>query len=363
MTAMSQILSRLPNDRRGWRLFVSVVINVFLAVLLLVFVLIWALKSAGEQTASEAGSPVWIGVLFLFGISGAVGGVLAALQLTSLPDLIKSSDNHWNKNRTINIAIALLISGLGGVGGAGSALFVMLLDGKIKDNTLTDTNKLTYVSTGLIAGFLGFSLLKKIAEAFARAIQVKEEARDEAKKVVEVETQKLDARIKADELSNAVAQGLSAWYSRKPKSRFFEEALNRLVDARKEAPDHRSAAIVLANLYQLKGDLPKSVETVTDTLRAMKERKTENDDDVAALLYNRTCYLAGLLEQTHDPAERTQLEQRVYDDLARSFELDPKNAEEAEHDPDLEGVAKSPKVAELFRKLGIKRNGQNIGTT
>src|SRR5205807_1803555 len=112
-----------PEDWKGWGLLVSATINV--ALIVVAFALY--LGSSGSQIVDGEPNPaqptIWVAVLILFGISGAAGGILAALQLTDLPELMKSSELRMSRVRAANITLALAISAAGGIGGAGAALF------------------------------------------------------------------------------------------------------------------------------------------------------------------------------------------------------------------------------------------------
>lgn len=108
--------------------------------------------------------PGWTQIILCFGLAGAFGGILASIQHINLPSLLASSENeHWTRERMCNVVLALLIGAMGGVGGAGAALFVMLVDSKIKVPP-DDLGRLSAITSGLLGGFVGFQLLKRVAE-------------------------------------------------------------------------------------------------------------------------------------------------------------------------------------------------------
>lgn len=132
------------------------------------------LRSASEalkaSLRSQHGGPkgIWIPIVLLFICSGAAGGILSTLSLTDI-------EKVWNSRTALpfsfwkarDIGLSMLIGAAGGVGGAMTAVFVMSIDGKFKfpDNDgFDDAKVLTYIGTGLVSGFVGFRLIRGVAE-------------------------------------------------------------------------------------------------------------------------------------------------------------------------------------------------------
>ncbi len=91
-----------------------------------------AILAQTQQGNLELGTGTWALTLVLFCLSGAVESVLAALQYADVLRLMKHDRNLVKWNRLGNLVVGFGVSGLGGVGGAIAALFLMLADDKIK---------------------------------------------------------------------------------------------------------------------------------------------------------------------------------------------------------------------------------------
>ncbi|HEV8069236.1 MAG TPA: hypothetical protein VGP76_15965 [Planctomycetaceae bacterium] len=286
-------------------------------------------------------------VLILFAVSGAFGGVLGAIQLTDIPTLIRSPlSAHWNPFRAYNVMLGLIVSSLGGIGGAVAAMLVMALDNKIEFDKVTcaigEKNKLVYIGMGTVAGFIGFKLLGKIAERVGTWLQIKDEVKRQ------VERSASEERKRADELVAAITKGISAQV---PNARpaAISDAVTALEKVRTDAPDNRTVAMMLSWFYaDTEPKNPqKSVIILTETLAAMKSRGTEAAEHVADILYNRACFQYRLAEAAQG-AEKDKLRELVYKDLEESVRLRPDNARDAVEEP--EDFA-SMKAEDRFRKL------------
>ena len=279
------------------------------------------------RSFSSSTNPIWVEVLLLFGVSGAFGGILAAIQLARIPNLFKSSEYIWQMWRPANVALALLASAFGGVGGAGAAMYVMLLVGKIAKGSLEDLDRLTYVSTGLLAGFLGFSLLKKVAEGFGDALRL----RDVEDKVDQERKERL-----RNELATAVNLGRAAQNTKKPPTPEELATVNAAVEAltrmRKEFPADRSAAQILGWLLanRLEQRLQNAIEVLDSAVAALAEGGLQDSKDCARLMYNRACYhYRFAMDQTLAEAARADHKRRMYEDLARVLRIEPAMAGKA----------------------------------
>jgi tetratricopeptide (TPR) repeat protein len=297
----------------------------------------------------ELPTPVWVQILLCFGMSGAFGGILASMQLANLPDLLRSAQaDHWSLPRIFNVALALVISAFGGIGGASAALFVMLLDGKIKQN-LDDISRLTYVTSGLLAGFVGFQLLKRVAEGFAQALNAaKDVAGKEASRIVE-------PLQKRAELFEAITEGMVALQNKESvRKETIQEAIARLESIRKDFPENRRAAILLGRLYRhCMNDLQRAVEVLSDAKRGMDEKQNTKPDDEAAVLFNRACYNCLLSNNATTPLEKEELKNKGYADLELACKISPQNASQAATDADFGCIREEEKFRQLMAKYGV----------
>jgi len=289
----------------------------------------------------------WLDVLLCFALSGAFGGVLGAIQVADISTLLRSSlSAHWTPFRAYNVTLALVIGALGGIGGAIAAMLVMALDSKIAI-PVQDTHRLIYIGMGTVAGFLGFKLLGKIAERVGTWLEIEKEV----KKQVERSTTEIIAqeRKRADELISAITKALAAQEPH-ASERVVADAVAALERVRGEAPDNRTAAMMLGWLYASKqNDIKKAIAVLTDALGAMKARRTEEPQNVADVLYNRACYFYRLAEGAQE-AEKSNLKASMYKDLEDSVRLKPENAQDALNEPhDFENVKSD---AEFRRLVG-----------
>jgi tetratricopeptide (TPR) repeat protein len=293
----------------------------------------------------------WIPVLLLFLISGAFGGILAALQMTQVEVLFRSSEaTGWNWIRARNVGTAVGISAVGGAGAAVAALFVMLLDGKIKARTegtakcnviICDIDALTYISTGVLAGFLGFRLLTSVATNFLDRQKLGH---------VEKETdRKLEEMSKKLDLKEAVTKGMIAC-TREPNHPDIAEAITKLSKLLEVFPAQREAIVVLGRLYRRTGDLTKAIAVLQQGLDAMK-RVTTSDADRSGVNYNLACYHC-LLSKTATGAERDRLLTQAFDYLRESIRLDPSNAKDAATDEDFGLIWGAPEFAQILTAAG-----------
>ena len=352
---------------------------------------LFAQADSGSGGVSQLGDAPWIQTLLLFAISGFFGGILAAIQYTDVDKLLKaggilgtSSDTNEDTKDTKNTkdtkdtkdtkaeekglwkstVLGLLISGLGGVGGAAAALFLMLADDKIKPGTLDDRARLVFVTTGVIAGFIGIRLLKYVALQFDKQLKEHVEA-TAAKKAEEISTTAAvkaeqiatTATVKAEEKAKEIATTVAvkaeqvATTAEEAKTiasdtrevvglekkitaqiqRQAALAVGRLVQFDLFAinadsavtqleplfaanPTDREIALTLgwiyANRYQ-DNKLEDAIRVLSgpiDHLRQNQMTNTPTDQsNLSDLLYNRACYYARLAKKEGYPSKDTEL--------------------------------------------------------
>jgi len=307
---------------------------------------------------------MWVDTLLIFAFFGAFGGVLAAIQTTDVHKLMKLTEVRWGGwPRFFCVALGLFISACGGIGGAIAGLLILLVDGKIQRTDLTDHDRLLYAGTGLVAGFIGFRLLKRVAERFDKVMEAAEKkAEQTAERVTEDKlAQEHQKEMQRDLLTRSIGQGLIAAGGNVRPSE-IDQAIRNLELARKEFPRDRTAIIVLARLYaNQRRDLQTAIETLTHGLDAVQQQQTTQQKDIADILYNRACYYFRLAKQTADEGEKARLIELMYTDLDRSFQLSSENIQDAHQDTDFQDLKTDSRFAKLTKRpVQEKPTGENI---
>lgn len=122
-----------------------------------------------------------------------------------------------------------------------------------------------------------------------------------------------------------------------------EEVQKRLVDLQKKIPTHRTLAIFIGRLLRQMKQLEKAVEVLDLTLEARsKDTELANNEDQAALLYNKACYLNLIARNEGIELKRKPLLEQAWTAVRESVRLDRANLEFAKLDPDLKGLEAPP---------------------
>ena len=321
-----------------------IVALLFVAILALALGRNWDAVSSGvahfwkQASASSSGATgkekVWdrdfpgpaFTVLILFVVSGMVGGTLAGTSLSDIKALMTPPANaqaySWEWWKVRDYCFGLGLSSAGGIGGAMAALFVMLIDSKITFQ-LDNLKVLTYVTTGVISGFLGYQLIGTIARRWADTIGLKEAAdkvKQNADQVAEATDQlrKLGSRL---ELAEARSEGLAAQFESSPED-VVEQAITKLDKVLKEFPDDRQANMILSVLYfGRRKDPQRAAEVLTVAINRGKQAPTDEAD----MRYNRAAYYAHLLSAAPEN-EKAGWRDKAVDDIRRSIDLKRSNA-------------------------------------
>lgn len=331
--------------------------------LLLVFFVGQCLGIALVYVASQGANVVppprfdlnWLAVLACFMFSGAFGGMVATFQWVDLQKLLEQGTTGWKSGWSL--AQAMSISALGGSGGALAALYVMIVAGKIKtqpaDGGLTlirDIDALTYIATGVPAGFLGIQLLKYAAKVLLtaenadkksdKAVEKVEGVADQAEKDREATMHEIAITLKKLNLSNAVNQATIACDHPKG-SRLVQVSIADLRRNLEDFPADRDANMLLGRLLRKEGDKTGAIDSLKKGLAAMERDGTSSPVNRAALCYNIACYyclLATEANEAHAQEERNRLLAETYSFLRRTFTLNPPDANEAATDDDFKFI-------------------------
>lgn len=119
----------------------------------------------GPQPAPPREYPLdWVLVLWIFAAAGAVGGVLSLFAMIDVVTLMAATTfQQWSAARVIHMVLGTITAALGGVGGASAALFLYVADRRFRP-TMGDVDILAFVASGLIFGFVGFRVLRQVAD-------------------------------------------------------------------------------------------------------------------------------------------------------------------------------------------------------
>jgi hypothetical protein len=260
-------------------------------------------------------SAEWIPVLVLFVASGALGGFLGPLQLPDVATLMRSdADDHFRIRRVRNVLLAFLVSAGGGVGGAFALLFLMLLDDKVRFPSDSKTI-LLYVSSGVLAGFLGFQFLKVIAANLLKNLGLLQDAE-----------RKVEDLRRRGELRSAVTLGLFDLGDSHARMNNVGESIATLEALLPDFPAERRPNMVLANLYGLKKrDYAKAIEILTEYVKQIDRtaRSGERVFDRADALYNLACFQAMWADSLGPSARRTELVDKAIESLRQALQFDP----------------------------------------
>jgi hypothetical protein len=305
----------------------------------------------------------WVAVIIQFAIPGAVGGLLTLLSQFNPKDVLTGKEDIAPTANYKNVWLAGFLSVMGGVGGAGAAMYFMNVSSKLKVPS-NDLELLENCSVGFVSGFLGFAFLRQISNSFANWAKIKDEATEAAAKAAQAKIDQfaamMEPRLELDDCLRRAQDVRRRVREGKLHSgdTDFVDALRQLETARKPCLDHRSAAIVLANMYYDQKNYKKSVEVVSETIAVLEPQASAGNEkirkitvtNIADLLFNRACYQAKLIKDEQDPTRKAALLQALINDLARSFDLSPKNAEEADTDKDFADIKEDKDFKALILK-------------
>ncbi len=284
----------------------------------------------------------WIEILILMIIAGAFGGLLDVLQLIDIRKLIEQGGPILSSKR--RFAGALCLGCTGGAGGSLAMLFVVAATAKL-DTSDSAPNRLMLISLGVVSGFLGYRVLRSVAQRVEKQIQEVEARTDrkiqESVARVEATTEKKIAEnAMRAEYFEAVNLGLLVAENRNAPLSANLEAISRLEEFVKQAPDDRQASIILSNIYAKTEDYDKAIKILTDLINVLETKGPGRKMDVGDALYNRACML-NLMADKHseDTQRRQELRQKTFEDLESAVQLSPLNKEQAKSDTDLKSLA------------------------
>ena len=302
-----------------------------------------ATVTKGEKeklVGTNQSSGLWIEVLAFFVVAGVFGGILGVLR-----PLPQSTPTPPNTNAVAQARLIVradfwdyFTGAIGGIGGSIAGMAVMLIDGRITNSPLSDTQRLSFICAGVLSGYLGFGLLQMVADRFNRYLQ---KALEQSVKVAQESERKTETFVTdTARLTAAVNAGLVA-LDHDPDKR--NDAIRELVSTRQDFPDNRALNIVLARLYRQQGDLDKAIRVLSSAAQIMHDdpKKAEG------VYYNRSIYYSLLADKTSDVGKKADLRTKAITDLKKAIELMPENYQAALEDKDFEALRTDPRFVGL----------------
>ena len=353
------------NGGRIWIRELLMVLALIASLVLAVRVLA-PLAVAHPATWSEYTFEPWVWILVQYAASGAFGGLLLLFAQIELEDVLTSTHDGWSRFNSFAVAHCCV----GGIGGAYAWLFILLFNGNIAGEiSLEGVEILKNCTSGVVAGFIGFALLKHAANTLKKFADLEALATKKAESAT-AEINKEIARLRErfsemQNLEDAIRRARTFREKRgNHKTRIKtetpdEEFINiyrDLSNARRLFPEHRTAAIVLANLDFDRGRFDEAVRTVTEcieevTKHANDETRKVSDKNIADLLYNRACYRAAKYG-TAQATEKDAILNEILADLRRSVALSEENWDSINKDlqegGDLYSLAAQPRMQEFL---------------
>jgi hypothetical protein len=284
----------------------------------------------------------WLVVLACFVLSGASGGVIAAFQWEDISKLMApDQDSWWSKRKVGNILTAVGISALGGGGGAIAAMALMIAGGKFEHNgqgggsaPISDKDLLTYIATGVVAGFVGFQIMKRVA------LNLLSEKVEQVKAATDENKARLEETMKKLALSHAVIRGMRA-VDEKSGSPAVEAAIADLRKALEHSPGDRAANAMLGRLLDEKQNDPsEAIDVLQKGLAAMEREGTTSPTDRVDLCWNIAAYYLEMSRNAEraDPEQAKRWKDQTIRFLRKANELDPSVGSAAAADPDFKDL-------------------------
>lgn len=243
----------------------------------------------------------------------------------------------------MNIAVSLVTGAAGGIGGSVASIFVLSLDGKFKDG-LSDEKVLAYLATGVVSGFLGFSLLKTVAGNWHKRMEAKVDRLEEKTTELEAAQQALKEAQVEIEFVNAIVDGRS-YLHEDVNEDLVKKKIDILEEGLKKWPDRRRAIIVLGNLYGKKlRNVNEAIKVLAAGLEAISKSRPTDVKDVSDIHFNIACYYCDFVTAAAQPEksqDKKDAMERAFLHLRRSIVLWPANkteAKEATMHPELDPI-------------------------
>ena len=224
--------------------------------------------------------------------------------------------------------------GLGAAGGFGGATAMLLLGITTKQLKMEfDVENIARLfSLGLVSGFLGFRLLKSVADKVDKQIQenIEKSEQRQDEKMVEMQKRLFEEAGYIDQAKTALSKNATV-----PE---LEALAGILYGMHQRGRNDRRLGIVLGNLYDRLGREVEAVNVVTEVIQNRTEKGFGKTKDTADLLYNRACYRVPSYLKAKAQTNASEMKGIIGDiitDLTLSFQYFPPNKQIALQDDDL----------------------------
>ncbi len=268
-------------------------------------------------------------IIVVMCISGVFGGILNVLQDIDIRKLVQEGDRAISS--VPRFVAGLVLGGFRGSGGAIAMLFLLAVADKLP-TTATSKNIVILFSLGVVSGFIGYRLLRRVAASVEK--QIEEAVGRTEKKIEEVED-RVDKDVR---LADALRWGEITAEREVVLPSDLRAPIEDLEEVRREMPSESQVGIMLGRLYVEKSDdVRKGIRVLSEVLEAKKKEGADKDEYAADLLYNRACYFNLIANKASGP-EKNELKEKAYEDLEASIRLAPENKDDALVDPVLESL-------------------------
>ncbi len=271
---------------------------------------------------------------------GAGGGIVAALSLVPVRDILTQGMRAYGAWTRVLWCLCV-----GALIGAGSALgfgIILATDDKFDGLEAPEPKvrikaQVIVMSSAVIAGFAGLSVLKRLSNKFGEDID---------RLSNEINDTRLDLAQEKQQTANlASGIGLATLALGKtnkgPTNNEFcdlaDSAIEKLEEANKYFPQEKTLAMFLGRLHRWKGDLSAAMKILEDTLEARRKAhplKGPNEED-ASMLYNLACYLNLHAKAVNKANETAELQKRARASIDKAISICPDYGNDAAVDPDL----------------------------
>jgi hypothetical protein len=286
----------------------------------------------------------WPGVLLLLAVTGGFGGLLAVLGTMDIRAILTAK--HIPVHSWQRLLMAASFGVMGGVGGALASALLLVLDGKF-DQPPKDKEKILIAASGIIAGYIGFQVLKRLADRLDKQLEQMEQRVGEK---IERETTIVTEFTEAINIAGIVLLKKREDRTADPARR---EALDRLNSALKDYPHNRQLCIYVGRLMRALGETEMAVKFLGERIEARRLHRIPEGQDTADLLYNRACYLNELRRGEKNAERKEALKKQALADLEASVKIFPENREAAQHDVDLADLIGEGVPASADQQKGI----------
>ena len=273
----------------------------------------------------------WIIILPVMGMAAFIGGLLQVLYPFVDPNTKDKPNVTWKH---------IWVSGFFGFGGGMAVLLAATWVGKVPGSVIE------LVGTGIVAGFIGYRILPKIAETLESRVSAAEKDLAQAERNIK----EIEANVKECLIAKYRASLISLQFLKRPSE--FKDVAAELEETIKKYHDVSEFYILLGRAYKSLGEYENAIHTLDRLIQQQLTKK-----QLSKALFNRSCYK--VLAGTDGEKKKITNERLVssgLDDLKQAIDLFEENKEDAFVDPDFQTLIAldNPRFLNLTGKVGSK---------